>query len=433
MTLIDANGDFAELFSRSQTDRTATVERMESLLDLLGRPQRRFTAIHVTATNGKTTIARMIDAVLREHGITTGAFTSPHLQDLRERVRIAGAAIDEAALHDGLAAVDAHRDAIAQRHGHAPSFFETMTALAFTYFARESVDTAVIEVGRGGRRDATNVLNAPVAVIGRVALDHPELGDSVAEVAADKAGIIAPGAVVVVGPQADAAAAVIADTAAAQGARLLRTGSELSVRDWQPTTTGQWFHADLPGGTTVPVDLPLVGRHHADNAVQALAAAQAHLGYLDADAAWRALSRFTAPGRCEIVRRRGRAAVWLDGAHNPAAAQALAAALSGIPGSARVVLIAGIMADKDSAGVLDALAPVTHRAVLAPAATGRGESRQRLRELLAGHGIRPYLATGPRDALDKADQLARPQDVVVVTGSLYTVGAARECLGLPAQ
>ncbi|MGH8880539.1 MAG: bifunctional folylpolyglutamate synthase/dihydrofolate synthase, partial [Stackebrandtia sp.] len=319
------------------------------------------------------------------------------------------------------------------RHGHAPSFFETMTALAFTYFAREGVEVAVVEVGRGGLRDATNIIDAPVAIIGPVALDHPELGSSVAEVAADKAGIIAEGATVVVGPQTDEAAAVIEATAKRRGANLVRLGTELSVRDWQPTTTGQWFRAELPGGLVIPVDLPLIGRHHADNAVQALAAVHAHLGYLDADAAWRALSRFTAPGRCEIVRRRGKAAVWLDGAHNPAAATALAQALSSIPGTARVVLIAGIMADKDIDGVLAALAPVTHRAVLAPVPTSRGESRQRLREVLATHGVRPYLASGSIDALDKADQLARQQDVVVVTGSLYTVGAFRECLGLPAQ
>ncbi|ADD41517.1 bifunctional folylpolyglutamate synthase/dihydrofolate synthase [Stackebrandtia nassauensis] len=425
--------EMADLFSRRQGDRSETVARMGRLLAALGQPQSHFAAIHVTGTNGKTTTARMIEALLREHGVHTGAFISPHLQDVRERVLVDGEPITEDDLYEWLSHVDINGAAVAGPGGHTPSFFETMTALAFSHFAREKVDVAVVEAGRGGLRDATNVLHAPVAVLGPVALDHPDLGSTTAEIAADKADIIAPEGTVVIGPQEDQAAAAIAAAAHNRRARSLRHGVDLEVRDWQPTTTGQWFRAVLPGGVTIPVDLPLVGRHHADNALLALAAVQAWRGEVDDEAAWRCLSKFTAPGRCEIVRRRGKAAVWLDGAHNPAAASALATALAEIPGTARVILVAGIAADKDTDGVLAALAPVTHRAVLAPVPNARGGDPQRHRHTLAAHGIRPYLAANADEALDMADQLARQRDVVLVTGSLYTVGAVRDRLGLVAQ
>jgi dihydrofolate synthase/folylpolyglutamate synthase len=402
-----------------------TLGRIAALLELLGSPQLEYPAIHVTGTNGKTSVTRMISALLAASGVAAGAYTSPHLQSVHERMMREGEPIDDQSLVEQLEAVALVEDFLDQR----PSYFEIVTAAALRWFGDVALDVAVIEVGLGGTWDATNVVDAAVAVITNVSVDHVEyLGHTRAEIATEKAGIVKPGATLVLG-EIDPELAPIFE--ARDAARLLRRGTDFALERRRLAHGGQMLDLRTPGGRYPDVLLALHGAHQADNAAIALAATEAFLGGpLDEDAVAEAFATVRSPGRLEVVGHQP--LVLLDGAHNVAGAQALVGALAEeFPATPRT-LVVGILREKDPLEMLEALdatsaatvvccAPPSPRALEATAlATAARE--------LGIEDDRIVVARSVEDAIDVARRRTPSDGHVVVTGSLYLVGAARGVL-----
>jgi dihydrofolate synthase/folylpolyglutamate synthase len=421
------------------------LERIRDLLDLLGSPNRSFPAVHVTGTNGKTTTARMIDALLREFGVRTGRYTSPHLESVTERIALDGAPLDPALFASTYDDIAPYLEIVDGRHEERVTFFEVLTAMAFAAFADAPVDVAVVEVGLGGRWDATNVLSAPVAVVTPIGLDHVGiLGDTVEAIAAEKAGIVHAGAVLVEAPQPEAAARVLASRAAEVGATVVRAGADFGMRERRIAVGGQMLDLEGLGGSYDEVFLPLYGAHQAGNAVCALAAVEAFFGLgpgggpaagrgpLDVEAVRAAFAAVTSPGRLEIVRRSP--TVILDGAHNPAGAAALADTLEESFDFDNLVAVVAVLDDKDAAGLLEQLEPVVTSVVVTTNGSPRALPAAALAEVAADvfGDARVELAERLDDAIDRAVAAAETGPLggggVLVTGSIVTVGEARRLL-----
>jgi dihydrofolate synthase/folylpolyglutamate synthase len=403
-----------------------SLERMRALADLLDHPERTAPAIHITGTNGKTTTSRMCSALLAAFGIGAGTYTSPHLQDIRERVQIAGmpiAAEDFAATWAYLEPFFAEVDGLG---GSRVTFFEAVATLAFTWFSEVPVDAAVIEVGMGGEWDATNIVDGVVAVINRVALDHKVLGSTPAEIAVEKAGIIKQGATVVTQEQDPDVLEIIQAKAAERGARLLIQEAAFGVERRRLAHGGQLLDLRTPVGLVRDVLVPLHGRHQAANAATALAAVQAFLGdrNLDEDTIRSGFAAVTSPGRLEVVSRQP--LVVLDGAHNPAGAAALAASLLEEFVVDRRTVVFGALADKDVRGILTALAPAVGRLIVTAADNPRSADPGDIAKEAEAVGLTAEVATDVGDALELATEGAAENEAVVVTGSIYLVGEARE-------
>jgi dihydrofolate synthase/folylpolyglutamate synthase len=405
-----------------------SLERMRRLAELLDHPEQTAPAIHITGTNGKTTTARMCAALLAAFGIGAGTYTSPHLQDVRERVAVAGRPISEHQFAETWAYLEPFFAEVDGLAGNQVTFFEAMTTLAFTWFAEVPVDVAVVEVGMGGTWDATNLVRGEVAVVDRVSLDHPELGDTPAQIAVEKAGIIKDHAAVVTQDQEPEVLAVIRRVAEERSARLLMQDAAFGVEARRLAHGGQVLDLRTPVGMVREVFVPLHGRHQAGNAATALAAVQAFLGdrSLDEDTIKAGFAAVTAPGRLEVVGRNP--LVLLDGAHNPAGAGALAAALLEEFVVDRRTLVVGALADKDLRGILRALAPATGRLIVTANSSPRSASPDRLRKEAEAAGLVAETAERVPEALQLALDGAGEGEAVVVTGSLYTVGEARELL-----
>ncbi|MDQ1644456.1 MAG: dihydrofolate synthase / folylpolyglutamate synthase, partial [Cryptosporangiaceae bacterium] len=300
-------------------------QRIEALLDLLGNPQRAYPAIHITGTNGKTSTARMADSLLRSFGIRVGRYTSPHLDSVTERVSVDGEPLDAerfAAAYDEVAPFAELLDAKAGEGGHPVTYFEMTTALAFSAFADAPVDVAVVEVGLGGEWDATNVLEAGVAVVTPIGLDHAELlGPDVASIATEKAGIVHPGATLITAVQQPEAAEPLIRRAAEVGASVAREGLEFGVVSRSVAVGGQVLTIQGLGGVYDELFIPLLGPYQAQNAALALAAVEAFLGVgegrqLDIDLVREGFAQASSPGRLE--RMRTSPTVLADASHNPA-------------------------------------------------------------------------------------------------------------------
>ena len=414
------------------------LDRITDLLDLLGSPQRSYPSIHITGTNGKTTTARMIDALLREFGVRTGRYTSPHLESVTERIALDGHPLDAqrfAAAYDDVAPFVQIVD---QRHSDPLTFFELLTAMAFAAFADAPVEVAVVEVGLGGRWDATNVVQAPVAVVTPIGLDHVGiLGDTVEAIAGEKAGIIHPGAVVVEAPQPPGAAAVLAARAEEVGATIVRVGTDFGVRSRTVAVGGQLLELEGIGGTYEELFLPLYGAHQAGNAACALAAVEAFFGAgergrLDIDVVRSAFESVTSPGRLEVVRRSP--TLILDGAHNPAGAAALAVAVDEAFTFTRLVAVVAVLDDKDAGGLLDALQPVVDSVVVttntSPRALDVDELAAVAVEVFGDSRVEvvPRLDDAIEAAVTAAEEDGNVGGGVLVTGSIVTVGEARRLL-----
>ncbi|MDQ3538599.1 MAG: Mur ligase family protein [Actinomycetota bacterium] len=430
----------AALFARRPPERTARgLACIRALCAELGDPQSAFPAVHITGTNGKTTLAWMVSSLLTALNVVPGTYTSPHLQDVRERVAVGGRPLSRADFVQTLTALWPCAEQVGAFRGELVTFFETLTALAFSHFAAAGVDAAVVEVGMGGRWDATNVVDASVAVLSRVALDHAELGSTVSQVAREKVGIVKDGAVVVSAEQDPVVAEVIARAAGDHGARLAVAGRDFGVLSRTIDDDGQWLDLRGLGGDVRGVWLPLHGAHQASNAACALAAVEAFLdesdrapsrvsGSVDADAVRAGFAAVRSPGRLERFARGGGAPVILDGAHNPAAARALAATLATEQPYRRRVVVLGALADKDVPGILRELTDVADEFVVTTAPCLRAMAAADLATVARSLGRQAHIAPDIAEALRVAAALARPDDCVVVTGSLYTVGAARTAL-----
>ena len=435
-----------------------SLTRISALLELLGSPQRAYPSIHIAGTNGKTSVARMVDALLTALHRRTGRTTSPHLQSAVERIAIDGEPISPARyvevyreIEPFVQMVDLQSQAAG---GPAMSKFEVVTAMAFAAFADAPVDVAVVEVGLGGRWDATNVVNAPVAVITPIGIDHAEyLGDDIADIAAEKAGIItrqpdslvATDTVAVIARQAPAAMEVLVAQCLRADAAVAREDSEFAVRSRQVAVGGQVLRLQGLGGVYDDIFLPLHGEHQAHNAALALAAVEAFFGagadrQLDVDAVRAGFAVVSSPGRLERVR--SAPTVFADAAHNPAGAQALARALQTEFDFRCLVGVVAVMADKDVAGILAALEPVFDQVVV----TQNGSPRAMGVDELADAAIARFgpervvtAATLP-DAIETATALVEESgrenlagSGIVVTGSVVTAGAVRTLFGRDPQ
>ena len=423
-----------------ETRLEPSLDRIQAFTELLGEPQRNFRAVHLTGTNGKTSTSRMIETLLRALDLRTGRFTSPHLERMSERISIDGEPLDDEAFVRAFNEVAPYTHLVDADQDHPLSFFETIVAMAFAAFADAPVDVAVVEVGMGGSWDATNVVDADVAVVLPVAVDHAKyLGDDPVAIAREKAGIIKPGSVAVLAEQTPEVATVLLERAAEVGATVAREGVEFGVLSRTPAVGGQMVSLQGLRGAYDDVFLPLYGAHQAQNAAVALAAVEAFAGSgeLDEDLVRAAFAEVTSPGRLEIIRRSP--TIVLDAAHNPHGAEALAAALEDSFAFSPLVGVMGVMEDKDHEGLLNVLEPHLAYLVCTQNSTPRSMSAAALgRAAVEVFGEdRVSVVPDLSDAIERGATLAEAGEAidvsigsgaVLVTGSVVTVGEARSLL-----
>lgn len=415
------------------------LDRIARLLALLGDPQRAFRSVHVTGTNGKGSIVRITSALTGAIGLRTGTYVSPHLQDVRERImtNLTPVSADVfASLHREVEQLAALVDAETQRRDgddfHLVTFFELLTAMGLAHFADEAVDVGVIEVGLGGRWDATNVMDADVAVIGEVDLDHTMLGGTPEEIAREKVGIIKPGSHVVSAVQRPGVAAIIEAAVKEAGGELTLVERDVVLLDRRVTAAGQLVDVELRGRRFDDLLLPLRGAHQARNLLAALAALEALLGpslaSVSDDVIRAGLAKVRVPGRLEVVSEQP--TVVLDGAHNPHAARALATALREDFRFRDVILVVACLADKDVEGILFELGDSASHVIVTASPSTRAADIERMvtaaSTVFAPRGVHVEVADDVLEAIDLATAIVGPADAVVVTGSLTTVGVARE-------
>ncbi len=447
-----------------ETKIEPSTARISALMELLGSPQRNYPSIHIAGTNGKTSVARMVDALISALHQRTGRTTSPHLQSATERISIDNKPISPAKYVETYREIEPFVELVDQQShaagGPSMSKFEVVTAMAFAAFADAPVDVAIVEVGLGGRWDATNVVDAPVAVITPVGMDHMDyLGNDIATIAGEKAGIIRkvdadevlpegvdPSMVAIVAQQAPEAMEVIMAQAVSAEAAVAREGSEFAVLARQIAIGGQLLELQGLGGVYSEVFLPLHGEHQAHNAAVALAAVEAFFGagasrQLDIDAVRAGFAAVASPGRLE--RLRTAPTVFIDAAHNPAGAAALAATLAEEFDFRFLVGVVSVMADKDVTGILDALEPVFDQLVVTHNGSPRALETDAL-ALLAEERFgqeRVITAATLTDAVETAtalvEEAAEDGGVsgtgIVITGSVVTAGAARTLFGKDPQ
>jgi dihydrofolate synthase / folylpolyglutamate synthase len=420
------------------------LDRMAELVGLLGDPQRACPVIHITGTNGKTSTARMTDALLRARGLRTGRFTSPHLVSIRERIVVDGAPISPERFVAAYDEVIPYVTLVDERHPVAMSFFEVLTGMAFAVFADTPVDVMILEVGVGGRLDCTNVADGVVAVVTPISLDHTRLlGSTVEEIAAEKAGIIKPGAVAVFAQQPLGAAEVLLRYAVEVGATVAREGVEFGVLSREQAVGGQRLTLRGLRGTYDDLYLPLFGLHQAGNAACALAAVEAFAGVtddvaaLDAGLVREAFTKVSSPGRLEVIRRSP--TIIIDAAHNPAGMAATVAAIEEAFSFARLTGVFAASGDKDVPGILAELEPLLTDIVVTRNSSDRSVDPEAAAELAAEIFGEDRVQQAERldDAIEIAVELADEAVAetgpgtggVLVTGSVITAGDARRLLG----
>ncbi len=444
---------------RAEHQISPTLDRIAALAAVLGDPQHAFQVVHVTGTNGKTSTTRMIETLLRERGLRTGRFTSPHLVSMRERICVDGVPLSAERFIELYEEISPYVDLIDSQQPVRLSFFEILTGMMFAAFADAPVDVAVIEVGLGGRWDATNVADGAVAVITPIALDHMRwLGDTIEEIATEKAGIIKPGAIAVLAQQPLAAAEVLLERAVSVGATVAREGLEFGVLARELAVGGQQLVLKGIRGAYADIYLPLFGEHQASNAACALAAVEAFAGVgetvtvgddgsstltlgpglstatPDPDLVRSAFPKARSPGTLAILRRSP--TVITDAAHNPAGMAVTVAALTESFTFERVIGVVAVLEDKDVSGLLDELEPVLSEIVVttnsSPRAMPADELAELARELFDEDRV--LVAERLDDAIELAIARADETDAdegglggtgVLITGSVVTAGDAQ--------
>ena len=416
-----------------ETRIAPTLERISALVDALGSPQLTYPTIHVGGTNGKTTTSRMIDSLLFEMGLRTGRFTSPHLESYRERISINGQPIDPKALIFSYNDIAAYLDFIDSKFDNPISFFEAITALAFAAFAEHPIDVGVIEVGMGGEWDATNVVDADVSVIMPIDLDHMEyLGNTIAEIAKTKAGIIKEGGFVVLAQQKPEAAVELLKKAAEVGADIAREGVEYVIESRTLAVGGQLLTIKTPKDTYEDIFLPLHGKHQASNAAAALVAVEAFFGEqeLDYEAVLAGFAQVQSPGRCEVLHRDP--TIIIDAAHNPHGAKALTETIQSEFTFDEVIGVFAAMGDKDVEGALIELEKVMDSIIVTKNSSPRSMEITNVETLAIKifGADRVFAADSLENAIEKAiKDSVRPlsEDTlgILITGSVVTVGEAR--------
>ena len=411
-----------------------SLDRIAALCDALGSPQLSYPTIHIAGTNGKTTTARMIDSLFRELGYRTGRFTSPHLESFLERISINGLPIPAEGMIATYNDIALYLDLIDSRLPHPISFFEAMTALAFVAFAEFPVDIAIIEAGMGGEWDATNVVQSQVSVITPIGLDHQEyLGNTIAEIALTKSGIIKHESHVVMAAQPVDAATALTARVIERAAIPYREGLEFTVTKRALAVGGQLVTIKGIFDTYEDIFIPLYGAHQSTNAAVALAAAEAFAGVaLDEEVVRRAFANVESPGRLEVLYRDP--TVIVDAAHNPHGAHALAQTLEREFDFESIFGVVAILGDKDVVGVLTELEPVIDRLVVTQSSSDRALPVDRLFDLAIPifGADRVYKEGDLRTAITYAmeqctliNQVSEGISAVVVTGSVVTAGETR--------
>lgn len=406
------------------------LERIQWLVESMGRPDRCAPAIHITGTNGKTTVARIVAQILQVCGMRTGTYTSPHLERINERIAIDCMAISDATFAQAVGDVAPFVELMGERLGDSATYFEIVTAAAFAAFAETPVSIQVLEVGMGGAWDATNVAHAHVAAFTSIGLDHTDyLGETIEEIAREKAGIVKPESSVVLGYMAESAKKQVEAVARGLGAKsLICAGDDFELTDRVVAHGGQVFSMSTPLTRFSDLYLPLHGEHQALNATTAVVAAEVAIGVpIEEDVLRGALERVTSPGRIEVVGRSP--LVVLDGAHNPAGARALMEAVAESFLFERLILVVGVLQGKDLSGIISTLGRDAALVIATQAADGPA-----LRANEVGAGAKnsgcevvEVISSLP-EALDRALGAANSDDLVLVAGSLYLVGEARSLL-----
>jgi dihydrofolate synthase/folylpolyglutamate synthase len=438
-------------------DIVPSLDRIAAVCRLLGDPQRAFEAVHVTGTNGKSSTTRMIERLLREHGLRTGRFISPHLNDVRERMAVNGEMLEPERFIEVYDEVAPYLDLVdaesAAAGGPKLSFFEVLVAMAYAAFADTPVDVGVIEVGVGGSWDATNVIDGKVAVIMPIALDHERFfGTEISSIATEKAGIIKPGAIAVIAEQPEEAAQILLAQAEKVGATVLRQGYEFGLIGREVAVGGQMLTLQGNGQVYEEIFLPLHGVHQAYNAAAALAAVEALLissggfqsteeagssggsGGLDVDIVRAAFADVDSPGRMEVVRRSP--TVLIDAAHNPAGAATLAGSLEEAFGFNTLIGLVAVLQDKDADGILGELEPVLEEIVITRTSSPRSMDPTELGEIAIDVFGEDRVKVFDRldDALDyamgRAEEGGQIGGGVLATGSITMAADVRLLLGL---
>jgi len=422
----DPDAGSADALSRLLAARPMTaarwgLERIRALLEALGRPERDYAALHIAGTNGKGSTAAFAAGVLRAHGRSTGLYTSPHLVDVRERIRIDGRCADE----DGLQVLAARIERL--EAAREATYFEVTTALAFAAFARAGVEWAVVEAGLGGRLDATNALEPEAACVTTIGRDHSDLlGETLEEIAREKAGIFKPGVPAVIGEPDPGVAAVLVDRAREVGARVWRLGEEASISDVTVSRRGTSFtYRSRARGDALALRTPMAGAHQASNAALALLALEAAGVPLDPAAVERAVGHTRLAGRFEL-RGGGRGLRVLDIAHNREAVAALLSTARSVAPRRPWVAVVSILSDKPWADMLDMLRKDMDAIILTQAASAPVSRRWDPAELERRYGAAPDVRVEPDldTALGAAAELSG-DGTVFITGSAHTVGDAR--------
>jgi dihydrofolate synthase/folylpolyglutamate synthase len=421
------------------------LDHMRVLLGALDHPERRFPGVLIAGTNGKGSTAATLASILQASGVRTGLYTSPHLIRINERIRINGAEISDdefALLHDMVDRTAERLVGESELPWH-PSFFEMLTAIAFEYFARKKVDIAVLEVGMGGRLDATNVIEPEISIITDISLDHQKfLGNTVSEIAREKAGIIRRGGVVVTLPQQPQANDVIGNTILELEARAVNAvpyvppvapSTEYRVTSSKSGQAVFRYPLEVMG-KRILVETPLVGRHQLRNVALAIAAAEelSHRGFaITADSFERGIRETHWPGRFHVIPPANGAPEYvLDVAHNPAGAWALRSTLSGAYEDRPLTIVLGAMRDKAIAEIAEILFPLAERVIATRADNPRSATSTEIREAAAHTSVAIEEAPDVAAALERARIAAGTNGVVVVTGSIYIVGEAMQALGI---
>ncbi|WP_313405686.1 folylpolyglutamate synthase/dihydrofolate synthase family protein [Aeromicrobium sp.] len=424
-----------------ETRLEPSLDRIRAICELMGDPQRSQPVIQLTGTNGKTSTSRMIDALLRALDLRTGRFTSPHLQRINERICVDGEPLTDELFVDAYADVAVYADLVDQTQPHPLSFFEMLVAMGYAAFADAPVDVAVVEVGMGGAWDATSVADANVAVVTPIDIDHASyLGDTPADIAVEKSGIIKPGTRTVLASQPEEVLEVMLGRANEVGSLLVLEGADFRVESRTAAVGGQMFTIQGVKGRYEDILLPLHGEFQARNAALALAAVEVFTGEaeLDPELIRAGFGAVTSPGRLEVVRRSP--TIVLDAAHNPHGVRAMVESIGEEFTFNPLIGVVGIMADKDAEEILRELEPTVAHVICTQNSTERSLAADALGEIATGLFGPERVTVVPRldDALERAISFADASGEefrdaigsggVIVTGSVVTVGEARTLL-----
>jgi dihydrofolate synthase/folylpolyglutamate synthase len=406
------------------------LENISVLAERLGRPHRAYPSAHIAGTNGKGSTAALLESILRHAGLRTGLNTSPHLERINERIRVNGEEISDAAFAETLTGIQGAIEellAAGKLRAH-PTYFECVTAMAFEYFARASVEFGVFEVGLGGRLDATNILTPAVSIITRIDFDHEDfLGHSLREIASEKAGILKPGVPVVIAEQQEEAREVVLARAKQLGSPVIETGAAYHIESSVMEAGCTRAHVtEIASGWTLELAPRLAGRFQLQNALTAVAAArvlQQHGVSISDGAIREGIAATVWPGRLEKLH--SRPDVYLDGAHNPGAARELAGFWEQQLANRKIFLLYGALRDKAVDEIAGILFPHAAEVIFTEPRTSRAISAAQLGEIAAHHASHSVVIADAEQALDYALAKAAADDGIFVTGSLYLVGQLR--------